>query len=63
MLLFDRRDTLHNAGDVMGADGIPRNRGVWQVDSGQYDADTGVFGGCGGGVAYRRAAWAADRRL
>ncbi len=57
MLLFDRRDTLHNAGDVMGADGIPRNRGVWQVDRGQFDRDLTVFGGCGGGVAYRRAAW------
>lgn len=57
MLLFDRRDTLHNAGDTMGADGIPRNRGVWEHDRGQYDADLQVFGGCGGAVAYRRAAW------
>jgi len=57
MLLFDRRDTLHNAGDVMGIDGIPRNRGVWEVDLGQYDADLTIFGGCGGGVAYRREAW------
>ena len=57
MLLFDRRDVLHNAGDLMGADGIPRNRGVWQVDRGQFDQDLTVFGGCGGGVAYRRAAW------
>lgn len=57
MLLFDRRDTLHNAGDLMGADGIPRNRGVWERDVGQYDADPVIFGGCGGGVAYRRAAW------
>lgn len=57
MLLFDRRDTLHNAGDLMGADGIPRNRGVWQVDRGQFDRDLTVFGGCGGGVAYPRAAW------
>ncbi len=57
MLLFDRRDTLHNAGDLMGADGIPRNRGVWQVDQGQFDRDLTVFGACGGGVAYRRAAW------
>jgi GT2 family glycosyltransferase len=67
MLLFDRRDTLHNAGDLMGADGIPRNRGAWQVDCGQYDAGTCVFGGCGGGVAYRRPAWEAaggfDERL
>jgi GT2 family glycosyltransferase len=57
MLLFDRRTVLHNAGDMMGADGVPRNRGVWQEDRGQYDADTLVFGGCGGGVAYRREAW------
>lgn len=57
MLLFDRRDTLHNAGDLMGADGIPRNRGVWQADAGQYDEAPSVFGGCGGGVAYRREAW------
>jgi GT2 family glycosyltransferase len=57
MLLFDRRDTLHNAGDLMGTDGIPRNRGVWQVDRGQYDDQPQIFGGCGGGVLYRRAAW------
>lgn len=57
MLLFDRRDTLHNAGDLMGADGIPRNRGVWERDAGQYDDQPEIFGGCGGGVLYRRAAW------
>jgi len=57
MLLFDRRDTLHNAGDLMGADGIPRNRGVWEKDTGQYDTDPVIFGGCGGGVMYRREAW------
>ncbi len=57
MLLYDRRDTLHTAGDLMGVDGIPRNRGVWQRDEGQYDDRPVVFGGCGGGVAYRRAAW------
>lgn len=57
MLLFDRRTVLHNAGDMMGTDGIPRNRGVWEEDRGQYDQDMAVFGGCGGGVAYRRAMW------
>jgi GT2 family glycosyltransferase len=57
MLLFDRRDTLHNAGDLMGSDGIPRNRGVWQRDMGQFDASPEIFSGCGGGVAYRRVAW------
>jgi GT2 family glycosyltransferase len=59
MLLFDRRDVLHNAGDLMGADGIPRNRGVWQQDRGQFDGATTVFGACGGGAAYRRDAWQA----
>ena len=55
MLLFDKRDTLHSAGDGMGQDGIPINRGVWQKDTGQFDADCYIFGGCGGAVAYRRA--------
>lgn len=59
LLLFDRRDTLHSAGDGMGADGIPRNRGVWEVDQGQYDGQVDVFGGCGGAVAYRRELWQA----
>jgi len=31
MLLFDRRDTLHSAGDGFGTDGIPINRGVWHA--------------------------------
>jgi len=54
MLLFDRRDTLHSAGDGFGTDGIPINRGVWQIDEGQFDQDTYIFGACGGAVAYRR---------
>jgi GT2 family glycosyltransferase len=54
MLLFDWRDTLHSAGDGFGADGIPINRGVWQKDTGQFDGDVYIFGGCGGAVAYRR---------
>jgi len=54
MLLFDRRDTIHSAGDAFGEDGIPINRGVWQKDEGQFDDDTFIFGGCGGAVAYRR---------
>ena len=57
MLLFDQRDHLHTAGDMMGVDGIPRNRGVWQPDDGQYDGQRWVFGVCGGAAAYRRDAW------
>ena len=57
MLLFDRRHIIHTTGDMMGVDGIPRNRGVWEEDQGQYDDQREVFGGCGGAVAYRREVW------
>ncbi|MGQ9555544.1 MAG: glycosyltransferase family 2 protein [Anaerolineae bacterium] len=55
MMLFDRRNVFHSAGDLYGRDGIPRNRGVWEKDRGQYDQRQYVFGPCGGGAAYRRA--------
>jgi GT2 family glycosyltransferase len=55
MLLFDRRDTLHTAGDFYRLDGLPGNRGVWQRDEGQYDQDAYVFSACGGSAAYRQA--------
>ena len=54
MLLFDRRDTFHTAGDFYRVDGIPGNRGVWQKDEGQYDREEAVFSACGGSAAYRR---------
>ena len=54
MLLFDRRDTFHTAGDFYRVDGIPGNRGVWQRDEGQYDREEHVFSACGGSAAYRR---------
>jgi GT2 family glycosyltransferase len=43
MLLFDRRDTFHTAGDFYRVDGTPGNRGVWQKDAGQYDREVYVF--------------------
>ncbi|HLF27664.1 MAG TPA: glycosyltransferase family 2 protein [Anaerolineae bacterium] len=55
MLLFDRRDTFHTAGDFYRLDGMPGNRGVWQKDEGQYDREECVFSACGGSAAYRRA--------
>ncbi|MFQ5576080.1 MAG: glycosyltransferase family 2 protein [Anaerolineae bacterium] len=55
MLLFNRRNIIHSAGDAFGADGVPINRGVWQEDRGQFDGDTFIFGGCGGAVAYRKS--------
>ncbi len=59
MLLFDRRDVLHSAGDVMAPGFFPQNRGVWEKDEGQYDEDIWVFGPCGGAAAYRRQVWEA----
>ena len=55
LLLWDRRDTLHSAGDFYGLDGVPGSRGVWTRDEGRYDRDRYVFGACGGAAAYRRS--------
>lgn len=55
MLLFDRRDHLHTAGDYFTVDGRAGNRGVWQRDEGQFDREEYVFSACGGSSAYRRA--------
>lgn len=55
MRLFDRRDTLHTAGDYFTLDGRAGNRGVWQKDEGQFDREEYVFSACGGSAVYRRA--------
>lgn len=54
ILLFDRRDYLHTAGDFYRLDGTPGNRGAWQRDEGQFDREEPVFSACGAGAAYRR---------
>lgn len=54
MLLFDRRNIFHTAGDYVTPDGLPHNRGVWEQDVGQYDHPACVFSACGGSAAYRR---------
>lgn len=51
--LFDHRDRLHSAGDFYSRRGVPGNRGVWEKDEGQFDADF-VFGACGAASVYRR---------
>jgi GT2 family glycosyltransferase len=57
LLLFEQRDQIHTTGDLLGQDGIPRNRGVWEADRGQYDQHSEIFSGCGGGSAYRKTVW------
>ena len=55
LLLFDRRDVIHTAGDYFTRDGCSGNRGVWEQDSGQYEREEYVFSACGGAAVYRRA--------
>ncbi len=55
MLLFDRRDYLHTAGDCFSLDGRASNRGVWQRDCGQFEREEYVFSACGGAAVYRRS--------
>jgi len=57
LLLFDDRHKLHTTGDLLGVDGIPHNRGVWEVDEGQYDDEPAIFSGSGGASAFRREVW------
>lgn len=54
--LYDQRNVLHSAGDGYRYDGVPFNRGVWEIDQGQYDTSIDVFGPCAGAAAYRRSA-------
>jgi GT2 family glycosyltransferase len=54
MLLFDKRDHIHTAGDYFTLDGRAGNRGVWQKDEGQFDTEEYVFGACGGSSVYRK---------
>ena len=54
MLLHDRRDTLHTAGDFVTTAGRAGNRGFGQLDSGQFDSGY-VFSACGGAAVYRRS--------
>lgn len=55
LLLFDRRDHLHTAGDSFSLDGRASNRGVWQRDCGQFEREEFVFSACGGAAVYRRS--------
>ena len=55
MLLFDKRDHIHTAGDYFTVDGRAGNRGVWQQDHGQFDKEEYVFSACGGSSAYRKS--------
>jgi GT2 family glycosyltransferase len=54
-VLYRGRATINSAGDVLGLDGLPRQRGSGAPDGARWDEPTGVFGAMGGAAAYRRA--------
>lgn len=54
MLLFEKRDHIHTAGDFFTRDGLAGNRGVWQADAGQFEREEFVFSACGGSSVYRK---------
>ena len=55
IMLHDKRDTLHSAGDLYRLDGTADSRGVWQLYGPPYDEAAYLFGACGGAMAVRRA--------
>lgn len=56
LMLYDRPDTFHSAGDYYGFDGVPNSRGVREHDRGQYNHEEEVFGPCAAACAVRREA-------
>jgi GT2 family glycosyltransferase len=55
---FHRRELLDGAGDIYSWTGLANRRGQGEVDRGQYDAKTDVFGACAAVALYRRSAFA-----
>lgn len=53
-ILFIDRRTINSTGDFYGQDGVPGNRGVHEIDHGQYDSADFVFGASGGAAVFRR---------
>jgi GT2 family glycosyltransferase len=54
-VLFADRRTINSAGDLMCADGVPRQRGTGQMDGPEWNTPGPVFGAMGGAAAYSRA--------
>ncbi len=54
-VLFADGRTINSAGDVLGRDGAPRQRGAGEPDGSAWNTPGPVFGAMGGAAAYRRA--------
>ncbi len=57
MLFADKRQMFDSVGTVMTESGAPFNRGIGQLDIGQYDVEEEVFGACFGTVLIRRVVY------
>jgi GT2 family glycosyltransferase len=55
MVDFNDRRVLDGAGDVLRRSGLPYRLGHGELDRGQYDEATFVFGACAGAALYRRS--------
>ncbi len=53
-VLFEDRRTINSAGDLLGRNGQPMQRGVGRADGPDWDRSGPVFGATGGAAAYRR---------
>ncbi len=56
ILFIKDRQTINSAGDFYRRDGTPGNRGVWEIDRGQYDQSPYVFSAMAAAALYTRAA-------
>lgn len=54
MLLYKNKQVFDSVGVVMMSNGSPFNRGIGQIDIGQYDQVSEIFGACFGAVLIRR---------
>jgi GT2 family glycosyltransferase len=63
IMLASEPNRIHSAGDTYSRGGVAGNRGVWQVDSGQFDVEEEVFGACAAAALYRRSALDAAARI
>jgi GT2 family glycosyltransferase len=56
ILLADGSGRIHTTGDTFSWSGLSNSRGVWELDSGQYDQEEEVFSACAAAALYRRSA-------
>lgn len=57
MLFYTNRQVIDSIGTVITNNGAPFNRGIGQLDIGQYDTEEEIFGACFGTVLVRRVVY------